>query len=582
MRWNILPFIFAMLWTTPGIAAVALEYSVEVDQSKLRKNIEAWLGEAPETPLDRAHFLSTAKGRISKSLQAMGYYGADVSITVDKTKAPWQAAIIVQANEPVRIARVSVQVLGPAKDDAEFEDLINSKSPAVGDVLHHGVYEALKKSILATGQKLGYFDGVMSTHVLEVDAQMHAASISLRYSSGRRYRFGRVDSDDNQFDMALIKALRPFNEGDYFDLSLLQKFQNALQQTRFFSSVIVRPKLDEAVDKRIPLSITIYPAKRHNFDMGLGYSSDTRERVSLIWRSPKLNRYGHSQETRLVYSPVNPSGRISYNIPLTHPFNDILQLSAKLEDNEFGDINSLQHELGIRREFRTADAWVRSYFLRALEESWDVVGQHSDNRYLLPGVTFSHKRRRGLLVDPEAGFSQLYRLEGGAENVGSDIDLVRGYGDFTLVSTPVQGHRLVVRAELGAVIIADGDRDNLAPSLSFFAGGSQSIRGFGYQSLGNEVAITRDDLTKKTITVGGDRLLTASLEYQYYLNKTWRGAVFFDAGDAFDKGEFDANYGAGFGIHYLTPVGAIKVEFANNLSEDNPQWRLHINIGAEF
>ena len=49
-----------------------------------------------------------------------------------------------------------------------------------------------------------------------------------------------------------------------------------------------------------------------------------------------------------------------------------------------------------------------------------------------------------------------------------------------------------------------------------------------------------------------------------------------------DEGEFDANYAAGFGVHYMTPVGAIKLELANSISEDNPSWRIHVNVGAEF
>ena len=49
------------------------------------------------------------------------------------------------------------------------------------------------------------------------------------------------------------------------------------------------------------------------------------------------------------------------------------------------------------------------------------------------------------------------------------------------------------------------------------------------------------------------------------------------------SGHFDvAVIGAGFGLHYLTPVGALKLEIANSVSEDNPDWRFHINIGAEF
>jgi len=32
----------------------------------------------------------------------------------------------------------------------------------------------------------------------------------------------------------------------------------------------------------------------------------------------------------------------------------------------------------------------------------------------------------------------------------------------------------------------------------------------------------------------------------------------------------------------MTPVGAIKLELANPVGDDNPAWRFHVNIGAEF
>ncbi|MCW0295120.1 BamA/TamA family outer membrane protein, partial [Klebsiella pneumoniae] len=92
-------------------------------------------------------------------------------------------------------------------------------------------------------------------------------------------------------------------------------------------------------------------------------------------------------------------------------------------------------------------------------------------------------------------------------------------------------------------------------SLNFFAGGNQSIRGYSYQSIGNETTIAGDDGEPVTLVVGGDRLLTGSVQYQYSVNEQWRAAVFVDAGDAFDEGDFDANVGAGFGVHYVTAVG---------------------------
>jgi translocation and assembly module TamA len=150
------------------------------------------------------------------------------------------------------------------------------------------------------------------------------------------------------------------------------------------------------------------------------------------------------------------------------------------------------------------------------------------------------------------------------------------------VFTPWPRQRFVSRAEFGVVEIANGDRFELAPSLNFFAGGSQSIRGYAYQSLGDEIVVDEGNGRTKTLVVGGDRLVTGSLEYQYYFTDVWRGALFVDGGDAFDEGEFDANYGVGFGVHYITPVGAVRVELANSVSDENPDWYLHLSIGAEF
>jgi hypothetical protein len=198
----------------------------------------------------------------------------------------------------------------------------------------------------------------------------------------------------------------------------------------------------------------------------------------------------------------------------------------------------------------------------------------------IPLVTSSE--RGGSLVDPSSGFSQLYQVEGGSGDFGSDIDLVRTTANFSYVFTPASLHRIVARSALGAVYIADEDRVNLAPSLRFFAGGSQSIRAYGYQSIGNESKVLREDGSRQTLVEGGDRLVTAALEYQYYFKPSWRGALFLDAGDAFDSSDFDLKLGPGFGIHYMSPVGAVRLEFANSVSDPDPAWRMVLNIGAEF
>lgn len=344
---------------------------------------------------------------------------------------------------------------------------------------------------------------------------------------------------------------------------------------------MIQPLREQVEAGQVPIAVITHAAKRHSFDAGVGYSTDTEERMSLTWRTPRINRFGHSQITRLEYSRVNPSGRITYNIPLSHPLDDIMQLWARTEDNEFGDLDSRQDELGTRREIRR-NKWIYGYSLRGLTESWDILQASATNDYLLFGASLSSRTHSGSLVDPASGFNQLYTLEVGNQELGSDIDLLRFTANLRYIITPRPRHRVVARSEFGAAEIANGNRAELAPSLNFFAGGNQSIRGFSYQSLGNEIETIGEDGRKKTLVVGGDRLVTSSIEYQYYFNDNWRGALFADGGDAFDSGEFDLHYGAGFGIHFISPVGALRLELANSLSDDNPDWYLHLNIGAEF
>ena len=85
--------------------------------------------------------------------------------------------------------------------------------------------------------------------------------------------------------------------------------------------------------------------------------------------------------------------------------------------------------------------------------------------------------------------------------------------------------QIYVRAEIGASVV--GDFEELPAQYRFFAGGDQSVRGYGYEELSPVDA----DGNK----VGGRHLLTATFELQRKLPKNLVGAVFVDAGNAFDN-----------------------------------------------
>jgi len=562
-------------------ATTTLKLSVVGIQGEQKKNVLAYLGAVPESDENRRNFVVSARDKVESALQALGYYQPEIEIDLQRTEPKWRLSIVVNAGAPVRVRDINIQILGAAANDDNFTRLTSDIGFSSGDVLHHGRFESFRENVLSLGQRRGYLRGEIVASRIEVQVEAGTADVMLWYESGPRLRFGEIIVDNTLIDSDLFDSMLTFQPGDYFDQVRLQELQSRLQRTNYFSSVIVLPQRKRSLGDRIPIMVNLQRAKRHSFDVGVGYSTDTEERLSLTWRTPRINRHGHSQQTRLVYSPINPSGRFTYSIPVSDPLTDVVQLWARVEENEFGDIDSRQNELGIKRETKNRN-WIYGYSLRELNESWDIAGYSASNDYLLFGGSVSRRTHRGSIVDPEGGFSQLYTVEATADQLGSDLDLLRVTAALRYVMTPVPRNRLVTRLDLGRVKIANGDRRDLAPSLAFFAGGSQSIRGYAYQSLGDELTVVEPNGETKTLVVGGDRLVIGSLEYQYYFTATWRGALFVDAGDAFDRGEFDAKVGAGFGVHYVTPVGAVRVELANSVSEDDPSWRLVFAIGAEF
>lgn len=573
--------LFLLLLAGGFARASVLEYSVSGIEDDALDNVQAWLGDPPETAQARSNFLFTAGDRVESALRALGYYNARISLKVLREEPVWKLDIQVEPGEQVRIRSIDVQVQGEAELDEAFIKLLADIPLKVGDPLHHGEYDAYRRRLQSLGQRRGYFGGEIVRSRVAVEPRENTADIELHYSSGSRYRFGEVSFDEEIIDGSLLQPLLTFAPGEPYDQARLQESQAQLQRTGYFATVILRPELEAVQDLDVPLELKVFPAKRHSFDFGIGYSTDTLARLSATWRTPKLNRWGHSQETRIQLSEVNPSGRFTYSIPMSHPLNDVLLLGARWENNEFGDLDSDQEELSIRRE-KKRSGWVYSYHLRGLNEAWSVENIRRQRDYLLPGFWLSRRDRSGTAVNPDAGFSQLYRLEAGGADFGSDIDLVRASANFNHIASFGERHRVVSRLELGAVYVDNQDRDELAPSLSFFAGGSRSIRGFSYQSIGNEVTIEDENGEPVNIVVGGERLLVGSVEYQYRFTENWRGALFVDGGDAFDEGEFNWNYGAGFGVHYVTQIGAIRLELANPVSKDDPAWKFHLAIGAEF
>ncbi len=166
-------------------------------------------------------------------------------------------------------------------------------------------------------------------------------------------------------------------------------------------------------------------------------------------------------------------------------------------------------------------------------------------------------------------------LEGTVGASGSNMNeaFVRGYSRVVQYLPIGQRDVLILRGELGAV---EADTADVVPTRFLFrTGGSTTVRGYDYESLG---------VSQGGATVGGRALALASVEYVHWLQRwggNWGVAGFVDMGDAADSfKDLKAAVGVGMGVRWRTLAGPLAVDVA--YGERDKQLRLHFSVAIAF
>ncbi|MCL4185313.1 MAG: BamA/TamA family outer membrane protein, partial [Burkholderiaceae bacterium] len=186
-----------------------------------------------------------------------------------------------------------------------------------------------------------------------------------------------------------------------------------------------------------------------------------------------------------------------------------------------------------------------------------------------------NRRRLDSQVDPRSGYSISAQVSGAARALGSDRSFARLYTRamrfWPMPRESVLGDGLLVgMVELGHVLASS--RDDIPSENLFRTGGTQSIRGYDYLSLG---------VPEGGAIVGGRILALASLEYQHPIARDWYGAAFADVGNASDRWvDYRAVGGYGVGVRWRSPVGPVSIDLAYGDRVD--KWRLHLAVGYAF
>jgi translocation and assembly module TamA len=570
---NRLTGLLLLLLSASALADAQLRVRVEPANSALKSNIEGYIGNLGERDAEALQrFQRVAESQAQKAAQALGYYQAQITTAVSEGATP-RLTLHIQPGEPVLLRDVVVRIDGPASQLRAFRTP-NDPQLRSGAQLNHGRYDAAKREIQNQASRYGFLAGRFSSQRLTIDPDAGIADIELIYDSGPRYHLGEVSFvGDAPLDEQLLQRMVPFPANSPYDSVLIAKLYQALRSSGYFESVQVNANPSNASAEHIPVQVQLQVRKPRSMGFGLGFSTDVGPRGRANWTRHWANPQGHSYGAEFELSAPRQNVGLWYDVPLDPPLTDKLRVAGGYQAEELADTDSNSRLLTFGPEWHSQldNGWQRVLSLKWRHEQFDLGDQSGTSTLLMPGLSYSYLHSDNPL-DPSQGYRLQFDLAGAAKGLLSDANVLHGNIQLKGLTTVFKRHRLLGRVQLGGTE-SDGFAQ-VPPSLRFFAGGDQSVRGYDYQSLSPE--------NQAGDKIGGRYLFTSSLEYQYSLTERWRLASFVDQGNTFESLQIPSLKSAvGVGVRWVSPLGPLRFDLAHPL-DDQGGIRLHFSMGPEL
>ena len=551
-----------------GVKNPLVQKNIEAHVKALRESSENW------QPDSINGAIQMGEENIRAALKPYGYYTPVINIHVKETPKNFRLSYEVLPGIPVRVAKLELMVIGEGKD--KVSSVFDTFPLKVGYRLQDSAYEQAKSWALASVMNQGYLKAQYVVHRISVDTKTHQASIQLILDTGPLYYFGEVHFSETPFNARFLERYLTFKSGDPFKGERLTVFQSALNSGQYFKSVQVTPLFPSNDEKRVPIEAQVRMKPTNQYQIGMGYGTDTNVRGVLNYKRRYLNQWGHQVGGSMAYSGLRDRVEVFYTIPGHHPERDNYQLRVSNTDERFDDKSSLYRVYDVI-ENRGIGDWTRTLQLQYYQERFkEYLGEQTEeNRFLLPTMTWT-KTIADHILTPTHGYKMMFSVKGALNTLLSDQGFVQGSTQLKSIYTLPSYQKILTRLELGASY--PGHTDDLPIGLRYFAGGDFSLRGYGYKQLGP----TKYTPSGEKTVIGGRYLGVASLEVQQPLWGKMALAGFIDAGNAMNRLKDGIYTGVGVGFRYQSPIGSLRFDIAKPLREEGNAWRIHMNIGADL
>lgn len=533
---------------------------------------------------------------ILEALRHHGYRNARVVASRLAVSLKKEDLIIVYVVEPGSQYTIGeIAFVGPsAQLETELREQIGLRQ---GDIFSESRVSEAATRLLTYYHERGYAEVEIRPETVELPESR--VRLVFHVTEGKKLSIGRIlIRGAERTSEAAIHRYLTFRQGDVLRPDWLKQSEENLYATGAFRRVSITaersPSATEGTNART-IVVDVSEAPRNQMTYGFGFRTDDGPRG--LFEITNTNLFGHlwTGSFRLRGSRREQLGQISYTDP--RPFgHDVPVLFSLLFQR--------QQEVA----FDASRATILGQVEKRLAEKSFLFFRYNFSNVIISNVTQPEELRRqdttvqlGRIsvtylrdmrddpLDPAKGDVTTLDLALVARALGGSESFVRFYGEHARVHPipllPDTFFALDVRVGLAWPY---GSSFAVPISERFFAGGSTTLRGFGFEQAGPRAP--DPNRPGQTRPIGGNALAILNGELRFPLLRALRlhGAAFYDGGNVFARvSDFrlrDFSHTVGVGLRIKTPIGPLRLDWGILVRRQPgiPRTQLHATFGNPF
>jgi translocation and assembly module TamA len=589
------------------------------DLESLRKN-------APVSPFGLIARARSDEERLKTVLESYGYYQARIVTTIDGTalEDP-ELGDRLSAIPKGTDARVAIRFdLGPLYHLRDVD--IDGEVPATARAafgLATGE-PAVATAVLNAGARLltalreeGYAFAKVDEPVAYEDAVEPVLDVRFHVETGPVVNIGRISFTGLQrLHESVLRKRLLLHEGQPYRSSVVERARKDLLNLGVLAAIEVHLGTTADASGGVPVTFVIRERPRHALAFNTAYSSDLGGSLGATWTDRDVA--GGAQQLVIAGTVLGLGGKattaVGYNTSVKYTVPDVwardqsLQFAVGAIKQSLIAYDQKAVTAGVSLTRKLSTIWTASVGVATAQEQvlqYELDEPDQVNRdytlIMLPlTVTYDTTDLPSPLDDPTHGmrdsvsFTPTRSISDQSATflisqlrVGAYFDIAQPFGG-------VPGRSVL--AMRGLIGLAQGAGEySLPPDQRFYGGGSGTIRGYEYQSVG-PLFTTPSTAAEpgQQVPLGGTAILAGSIEFRQRIGSKVGAAVFVDGGQvsASLKPLPDIfRIGVGFGLRYYTPIGPVRLDFAfptraKNLPAtqqyDEPAFQVYVGLGQAF